>query len=307
MLHFDDVIRTLKDSEITLTKSLVRRLSNLEDKEREALLTAWGEIPLGRRQKLMRHIADISESDFDTDFGVINRLAMTDLNENVRYAAIEASAQDESALTFHALLPIASVDLSVRVRAAALSALGRFILAGELGTFSKMLSRQAENLALRLYKNKSVDTEVRRRALEAVANSSREEVDALIRDAYDSGDLPLQTSAVYAMGRSCDEKWARVVVRELGNSDSAMRYEAIRAAGELELEEAVSQIAPNLQGGDRQLMEMSIWALGEIGGGEARRLLDEMIEYAEDIDDDALMEMIEDALANVSLGSGLVF
>lgn len=306
MLKFEDVIQTLQDENAALSKTIIRRLSNLDESEREQLMGAWGMIPVTRRQRLMRQISEIAASDFDTDFGAVIRLALTDLDDTVRHLAVEASSNDESPLTFHALMPLATIDRSSNVRSGAISVLGQFILLGELGKFSANLSRQAQNLALRLYRNQNEDVEVRRRALEAISNSSREEVAPLIREAYDSGDSRLQLSAVYAMGRSCDHKWAGAILRELESDAPAMRFEAIRAAGELELETAIPKIAPHLQSGDRQLMEISIWALGEIGGGEARRLLDEMVEYAEDIDDDELLEMVEDALATASLDGGFV-
>ncbi|MCC7205753.1 MAG: HEAT repeat domain-containing protein, partial [Anaerolineae bacterium] len=77
---------------------------------------------------------------------------------------------------------------------------------------------------------------------------------------------------------------------------------------ELELEEAVPLIAPLLTEGDRQMMETAVWALGEIGGAEARRLLSSMLRYAEDTGDPDLLEMVEDAIASASLiGGGMVF
>ncbi|MFN7210755.1 MAG: hypothetical protein ACK4P1_10250, partial [Aggregatilineales bacterium] len=75
---------------------------------------------------------------------------------------------------------MASVDPSPSVRAAAVGALGRFILQAELGKFSPMQARQAERVAVKLYNNRQEDIRVRCRALEAIANSSRAEVVGMI-------------------------------------------------------------------------------------------------------------------------------
>jgi HEAT repeat protein len=180
-------------------------------------------------------------------------------------------------------------------------------LQADLGKFDPFTARQAEQLALRLYRDADEDVEVRRRALEAVSNCSRPEVEPLIDEAYRSDDVRMRASAVFAMGRSCNEAWAGAVLEELGSDDPTIRFEAVRAAGELELEEAVPQIASHLLSDDREIAEMSIWALGEIGSNEARRLLGNMVEYAEERGDDALLELVEDALAQASLsGAGFL-
>jgi HEAT repeat protein len=301
-VKFDDLIQTLQETKTPLTKSLVRRLSNLAPTEAEALTNAWGTIPTERRYELMRRLAEMVENDFDTDFSAVTRLALTDLSDNVREKAIEACVVDESAVLLNRLLPIASIDKSPAVRAAALTGLGRFILLGELGKFDRMLARQAENTTLRIYKRPGEPVEVRRRALEAISNSSRPEIETLIRDAYNTGEAPLQISAVYAMGRSCDEKWASIVLKEISNDSAAMRFEAVRAAGEISLDDAVPALGNMIYDEDRQITEMIVWALGEIGSSEARRILSDFSKYAEENEDDDLIELVEDALAEANLG-----
>lgn len=300
-IKFEEVIRSLISEETPVTRAMVRRLSNLGAAEEKALIKAWGSIPVARRHQVLREIATLSESDFETDFRAVTHLALTDLHDNLREAAIEAAWLDESVEMLNRLLPMATIDSSPAVRAAAVGALGRFILQAELGKFSPMQARQAERVALKLYNNRNEDIRVRCRALEAIANSSRAEVVGMIEESYHDGDSRLRAAAIYAMGKTCDERWARFVLQELGSDDPAIRFEAIRAAGELELEEAVPQIGKLIIDADRQTLEMAIWALGEIGSGEARRILDHLVRYAEEIEDDNLLEQIEDALANASL------
>ncbi|MFQ3536944.1 MAG: HEAT repeat domain-containing protein [Aggregatilineales bacterium] len=300
-IKFEDVIRSLISEEVPVTKGMVRRLSNLGAAEEQVLIKAWGSIPIARRHQVLREIATLSEADFDTDFRAVTHLALTDLHDNLREAAIEAAWLDESVEMLNRLLPMATIDSSPAVRAAAVGALGRFILQAELGKFSPMQARQAERVALKLYNNRQEDIRVRCRALEAIANSSRAEVAGMIEESYHDGDSRLRAAAIYAMGKTCDERWARFVLHELSSDDPAIRFEAIRAAGELGLEEAVPQIGKLVIDTDRQTLEMAIWALGEIGSGESRRILDHLFKYAEEIEDESLIEQIEDALANASL------
>ena len=300
-IKFEDVIRSLIGDETPITKAIVRRLSNLGESEQQALIKAWGNIPVARRHQVLREITTLSETDFDTDFSAVPRLALTDLHENLREAAIEASWMDESVELMNRLLPMATVDSSPAVRAAAVSALGRFILQAELGKFSPMQARQAERIALKLYQNANEDVRVRCRALEAIANSSRPEVVGMIQESYQNGDARLRAAAIYAMGKSCDARWASAVLRELGSDDPGIRFESIRAAGELGIEEAVPQISKLVAEADRQTLEMAIWSLGEIGSGESRRVLEQLFKYAEELEDDSLIEQVEDALASASL------
>jgi HEAT repeat protein len=307
MGKIDLVLEVLNDPHRTLTAKMIYNLSDLEGEDKDTLYQAWGAIPLERRRLLMTRLAEISETNFDMDFGAVTKLALTDLDSDLREAAVEASWTDESADMLNRLMPMASIDPSTAVRAAAASALGRYILQGELGKFPKQQARQAENLAIRIYHSPTEDLSVRRRALEAISNCSRPEVPALIEDAYKHKDARMRTSAVYAMGRTCDNKWASIVLKEIKNGDAAMRYEAARAAGELELEAAVPLIADLLDEPDRELVEMAVWALGEIGSGEAQKLLRMMAERAEEDGDDVLSEAVEEALASASLAGGDLF
>jgi HEAT repeat protein len=303
-MKFDEVIRALREDKPPLPKVTIRRLSNLDEEEQRALVAAWGGVPLETRRSVLRSVAEMVEAEFDTDFSAITRLAMTDLDDSIREAAIEASWPDETPTLFNRLLPMASVDPSPAVRASAWEALGRFVLAAELGKFSQSLARQAQNAAIRQYRNPKEDVDVRRRALEALANSSRDEVAGLIEDAYSQNDTRMRASAIYAMGRSCDDKWSDAVLSELDSDDPAVRYEAVRASGELGLEESIPQIAALLVDGERQFIEMAVWSLGEIGGAEAQRLLNSLVEYAEERDDSELLELVEDAIASASLAGG---
>jgi HEAT repeat protein len=199
------------------------------------------------------------------------------------------------------LLVLASSDISQGVRAAAVSALGQFILQGELGKFDPALARQAENVAIKLYENRSESVDVRRRALEAIANCGRSGIEEMIEQAYRDDNAQMRASAIFAMGRSCDVKWAPVVLRELASDSPEMRYEAARTAGELEIRDAVPRLADLLEDEDREVMEMAVWALGEIGGDDARRLLEDLIEHADSVGDDVLADAIEEALESASL------
>src|SRR5262245_43304928 len=170
---FDEVLHTLGDDAQPLTAQAIYSLSDLNDDDLARLRAIWGAIPVERRRTLVHRLVDAAETNFDMDFNAASRLALTDLDDEIREAAVEATWTDDSPDMLRRLMTLASGDSSEGVRAAAASALGRFILEGELGHYDPDLTRQAENIAIKLYHDEAEDVEVRRRALEAIANSSR--------------------------------------------------------------------------------------------------------------------------------------
>lgn len=305
---FENILREMADTTQIITADMIYRLSEINDDDLKLLRAAWGGIPVERRLLLVQRYSEAAETNFDLNFDAVTRLALTDLNDEVREAAVEATWDDETVDMATRLIAMASGDLAESVRAAAVSALGNFILLGELGKFDADVARRAQNIALKLYNDEGEAISVRRRALEALGNSSRDEVNDLINDSYVSDSLEMRASAIFAMGRSFDHKWEPTVLQELGSDEPQMRYEAARAVGELQLHEALPQLAEMIADDDREIMEMAIWALGEIGGDEARRLLEDVIERADEAGDDSLADAVEEALEAASLaGEDLSF
>jgi hypothetical protein len=296
-----EILAEIADVEKPLAAETIYRLSDLNDEDLKIVQAQWGAIDVDRRRTLVHRLAETSETNFDMDFSAFTRLALTDLDDEVREAAIETTWNDESPDMATRLIAMASGDIAENVRAAAIAALGNFILLGELGKFDSQVARRAQNIALKLYNDETEAIDVRRRALEAVSNCSREGVSEMIEQAYEGDDQKLRASAIFAMGRSCDTKWSKIVLRELRSDDPELRFEATRAAGELEIKKSVPYLADILQEEDREIMEMAIWSLGEIGGNESRRLLEDMMERADETNDDDLAEAVDEALQMANL------
>ena len=79
------------------------------------------------------------------------------------------------------------------------------------------------------------ESPVRRRSLEALGFSSRDDVPVLIESAYNRQDPDWKASAIFAMGRSSDERWADQVLRSLVSENRSVRLAAVQASGELSL------------------------------------------------------------------------
>ena len=276
-------------------------LSNLPEGDLPRLREVWGTLPLEYRQKLLQQLVDVSETNFELNYRSLAFMVLADEDPESRASAIELLWEDETLELMDRLIEIAQWDESVQVRAGAAAALGRFILLGELGDLPEQETVRAQDVIVNLLTDSDEDVDVRRRALESIANCSHEIVAEAIAEAFDSDDPRMQASAIFAMGRTYDSRWNKFVLREISNPDPAVRYEAARASGELEIEEAVPHLARLAQGRDREIKEVAIWSLGEIGGSYALRVLGSLADEAEKNDDEELLEAIDEALGNASL------
>ncbi len=303
-----DVIKALKGEAHTDSAShsstVVYGLSDLSELELERLASDWAGFPATYKHQILKQLLETSETVFELDYAAFARMNLTDKSSLVRSAAIELLWSDESLATMRQLLELARSDKSHDVRAQAFSALARFILLGEYGDIPANIAREAQELALDSAKDRHASVEVRRRALEALANSSHAEVPAVIRAAYADGNHLLKVSAIYAMGRTCDKIWRDTVLEELENSDSQILYEAVQACGALQLEESLRVIEALSAGDDQEIQLMAIWALGEIGGKRAFEILCELEESQEDREVlDAVEEAIDAASFSLSMPS----
>jgi HEAT repeat protein len=305
---FTEVLATLADEGQPFDAPTVYGLSGLSRSELNTLEQQWPGLPVVRRRKLIQHLNLVSEANFEMDFRGINHLALRDSDSDVRQHAIEGLWEDETPALLHKLVAIAEKDPSVEVRAAAIVEIGRFILLGEYDELDEQGARLAQDTVLGIF-NANEDDELRRRSLEAIANCGREGIGQMIEQVYAHDDLKMRMSAIFAMGRTCDPVWAPTILQELTSSSAELRYEAARAAGHLELKEAVPMLARLLdEAEDREVLDIGIWALGEIGGEEARKLLNSIVAHAEEQDDEEILYAAQDALDAASLpGEFLLF
>lgn len=248
-------------------------LSDIPDDEWPQFEAGWLALPAERRHAVMVRLGEIAEDNFQVDFEPVARLAIDDEDAGVRAAAIRNLWESEDQTLIAPLLARLAKDADAQVRAAAASTLGHFVYLGEVEAIPARFARRVEDGLLEAIRGPD-EVEVRRRAVEAIGFASRPEVPGIIRQAYEDADEAMRLSAVFAMGRSLDaEAWGETITRELENPNPAFRFQAARAAGELELRSAVPALASLINDADAEVQEAAIWALGQIGGEAARAAL----------------------------------
>ncbi len=296
-ITFQSVVEALLNTDQPFPARFLHRFSGLQPDDLKTLLASWSQVTISRKHSLLEDLEGLSESDTITSYDELARALLTDPDSFIRALAIRLLWECEDAKLAVSFMDMLENDESVDVRAAAANALGQFEYLGELEKIPPDLLHQIENTLFEASKpaNESL---IRRRALESLGYSGRSEVIPLIASAYREKDPEWVKSALWAMGRSYDERWKPEVLTQLRAPDEDIRAEAVHAAGELELASARSLLLDMLEDEEDQEMRREvIWALSRIGGEGIRAKFEELLEIEED---DEEVEFIEEAIDTLS-------
>ncbi|NLG50799.1 MAG: HEAT repeat domain-containing protein [Chloroflexi bacterium] len=287
-------MQELLEGEKPLNYRLLSMLSCPSREETVAFAAFWETIDGQRRQELITRMVELAEERFELDFVDLFRYCLSDTDPVVRRQAIEGLWEAEGGDLATALIKMVSADPDEGVRAAAASALGRFLFMAECEELHERYAQMIREALEQIIANANEPVEVVRRAVESIAFINDDRVRRIIADAYAHSDPRMRLSAVFAMGRSAEQVWAENILGELENQEADMRYEAARASGELQLKRAVPQLIKLVQGADREVQSVSIWALGQIGGKQARKALEQMVEQGDDEQSAAASEALQE-------------
>jgi len=297
-LAFSEALQELVDEQMPPSSSHLYSLSVPSLAEAQWFRRQWPTLPVERRRKILALLVESAEANFELDFNALFRVTMEDEDDQVRAASVEGLWEDEDAALVAPLVSMLRHDAAMSVRAAAASALGRFVLLAELEELAERHAQLIRGALLEATDNSEEHVEVRRRAVESIAYLEEDCVPEIIAAAYQEPDEAMRISAVFSMGRSADAVWSSIVQDELSNANPAMRYEAARACGELEVKEAALDLVRLIADPDREVQFAAIAALGQIGGKRARQALEQCYRS----EDEIRRLAAEDALAELALG-----
>ena len=295
---FDEVKTALLDNSSAFPTQMLYFFSDISPTDLRKLKEVWPQIWLDRRRGLLEDMENMAEADTLLFFDNVALIALDDEDPVARSTAIRLLWQSEEEKLAPRLLQLLIKDPNPLVRAAAATGLGIFVYLGELEDISAETYQKVLTGLIEAHRG-SDEVLVRRRALEALGYASHPDVPVFIQQAYESNEEDWLQTALFAMGRSCDqERYARMVLRMFEHPDLIVRYEAIRAAGELELSSAREALFDLLEEGtdDDEIYFAAIWALSKIGGRGVRNLIEMNLEEAEDAEE---VQLLEEALENL--------
>jgi hypothetical protein len=292
---FDDVIDSVLNLDLPLESRGMARFSDLLGSELAQLEEIWESIPVWRRQELLEILEQLFEEDTLLSFEAVCRIALEDQSPQIRFVAVRSLQEYEVPDLIPTFLDFVTNDEDEELRAIAASTLGRYIYLGEIDKLSREKLETIENSLLQVVREESSHL-ICCRALESLGFSSREEVPGLIDEAFKSSEEYWIRSALFSMGRSCDDRWESKIMKMLSHTSAGIRFEAIRAAGEIEIANAKPQLLNNLEDENREIRFASALALSKIGGEGLVGVFENLINQSTD---EGEIQIIEDAIDNL--------
>ncbi|MFC1963663.1 HEAT repeat domain-containing protein [Chloroflexota bacterium] len=293
---FEQFMMELQDTDEHIVRSKLTNLSELSPEEIGIFRSQWSDIDAERRRQIVGQLAELAGENLELDFDEVLRACLADPDAETRTNAIEGLWDCEDSKILDQLIVLLLEDSVTSVRASAACALRKFALLAELGKLSQGDAARVEKALLAAWNNKKEQLEVCRRTLEAISSLSKPVVIDLIRQAYNSDNLELQISALYAMGQNCDPGWLPILLQELRSPHAEMRFEAARACGELESEEAIPSLIEAITDLDLQVRTSAIEALGKIGGNSAKEALRRCLTNHDELSQEAAKEALGELL-----------
>ncbi len=275
---------------------MLYQLTDLTPDDMDQFCSSWSGLNQERRRVIIRHLADISEHNFQVDFSAVFSHCLGDSEPEVRKASLDGLWDTDRQSLIKPIIRAMESDPENEVKALAAATLGHFVLMGEWQQIPYSSIEPIVEALIAQVEKDEVAVSVRRAALESLGAASHPRVASLIEEAYDGGDPDMQISSVYAMGKSADKRWLPVVAGEMLNPTIEMRIEAARASGEIGGSDFVPNLGELVWDEDVEVQLAAVAALGEIGGELAMRILEELVEDPEAADiQDATVEALEQA------------
>ncbi|MGC8951445.1 HEAT repeat domain-containing protein [Chloroflexus sp.] len=294
---FAERVAQLETSDKAPTRLDLKLLANLGPESVYIFWEQWRTFSLERRRHIMRLLAEMAEEQIQLDYRPVFRACLADQDPEIRVLAIEGLWEDDHEQMMDRLIQMIH-DPAGEVRAAALLSLARFAYRAEIGELAASACERLHAALLAAANDEAQPLEVRRRAIEALGYfaTSHAAQDAIGR-AYYEDDILMRESAVLAMGRSMLPTWMPYIKRELQSPSPALRYEAARAVGEFgeDGRDLLPLLLPLVEEEDTEVALAAIWALGQVGGPDARRILQRLSRSR----DETRAQAAQDALAEL--------
>jgi HEAT repeat protein len=218
---------------------------------------------------------------------------LSDPDPEVRILAIQGLWDYPDPALIDTLMDIAKSDPDHDVRNRAIAGLGRYVYEGEMADYDydwgslettmredelpEQSYRRVVAFLLDMVRDPSAPLNARRFSIEALGFATEPEITDVVERAYYDPQAEMKASALFAMGRSGLARWEAYVLAELDNPDQRIQLEAVRAAGELFLDEATSVLIHLARSApDQAVRHEAIWALGHATSPEAWELLDDV-------------------------------
>ncbi len=291
-------LQQLANPDYLLSKHGLKVLSDLDAEHTSLFADGWRHILSERRLEIVAALVELAEDNIELDFRQVLLVCLDDPDAEVRAMAVGGLWEDDRLPTMRRVLGLVH-DSSGAVRAAAMLFLARAAYRVEMGELPEEDAHAVCTTLLNVVSDSEQPLEVRRRAVEGIGYLCHSaEAQAKIGRAYAHAEQLMRESALVAMGRSMHPNWFPYIQQELRSPSPALRYEAARAVGELGEEGRALQagLLPLIDDDDSEVAQAAIWALGQTGGPQARRVLQRLVRSKDEVRSQAAEEALQEIM-----------
>ena len=297
----ENVLRMVREEPGNVFSKHARMLSDLSPERSAELRAVLSAMETEKRIAFFEQMVISGEEYYEYNFAPIAEIGLEDENGAVRAASIRTLGFENSRKIGEKMLNAASNDPDENVRIAAIDILGQYMMEAEFGERIPV-SRKALNETLAgLLENES--PAVRRAAVVSYSVSEDERVKGLISGYFEGKDPDDLIAALRAARISLAGDWNRNILSLIQHADEDISSEAIRAAGSLQLREALPALYEIISRFDRISPELLLTvtdALAEIGDESALDVLETLGEAAVDMDGE-ITDAVDDCIDTLNM------
>jgi HEAT repeat protein len=294
-----EIERNLLDGSEPFALQFLQSFSDITQEDLAKVKKVWPRVSQQRKVKLIQELENLMQIDTlisCDDFGLF---ALDDDDPIIKSEAISLLWECMDLNLASRFINILQEDKDPDLSAAAAAGLGKFVLLGELEEIPQKQAKKVLDTLIQKYLS-SQNSLLQQSILESLGYASNEQIASFIIEALNQPEKEWIISALFAISRSANEDWAKVVLDKLNDLDPDIQLEAIKAAGELEITDAKDTIIEILELSlpEDEIHLQAIWSLSMIGGADVRNLFEKMLEFS---DSEKEIAMIEMALENLEL------
>ena len=299
--NFENVLKMISAEPGSVFKKHARMLSDLTAEKAAQLRKVLAGLADGKRVDFYQNMYISAMDSFELNYAPIAEIGLEDTNGDVRAASIQVLSFEDSRTIGAKILDAAQNDPYEKAQIAAIQILGQYMF--EAAVENRIpVSREKLYAALeKLIESKNEN--VRRAAVVSFAISENDRVKEIISGYLAGNDSEELAAALTAIRHSMGDDWNRAVLELVQHEDEKVSAEAIRAAGTLQLREALPFLYELISQFDRispELLLTVVDAAAEIGDEGSFDVLETLGEAAVDMDEE-ITEAIDDAIDTLNM------
>ena len=305
--NFDNVLVMVREHPGSVFEKHARMLSDLSRERSERLRKVLAEMEDGPRSAFYRAMDESSLNSYEYNFAPIANIGIDDPEGDIRAASIHVLGFEDDRETGERILDAAQNDPDLRARIAAIEILGQYMFESAVENRIPVNKQRLQKVLADLIENR--DEMVRRAAVVSYAVSEDERVKEIVSGYLAGNDREELIAGLTAVRHALGEDWDESVLELIRHDDEDVCREAIRAAGALQLREALPALYEIISRFDRippELLIVTAEAVAEIGDEGSLDVLETLGEAVVDMDE-KITDAVDDCIdtLNMSYHMGL--